>query len=105
MDKSMHTHSPEAETCKALFGEMPEDVIDPLNCAAEALLWLNEICTTIKSEALDRGNGYRIKRLADAGAYLAQAFGDHARYRHETMLRQLHGAGIVTTISEGGDHG
>lgn len=104
MDKSMHTHSPEVEACKALFGQYPEDVISPLKSAADALLWLNEICTTIKNEALDERKGYRIKRLADAGAYIAQEFSNYAGCEYETMLDCLNDAGITPTSEKGGDH-
>ncbi len=98
------THSPEAETCKALFGQYPEDVIGPIKSAADALLWLEEIFTTIKNEALNERKGYRIKRLADAGTYIAQEFSNYAGCEHETMLARLHDAGIIPTSEKGGDH-
>jgi hypothetical protein len=81
--------------CRNLFGEHPEDVISPINSAAEALFWLEELFLTIAREALDERNGYRIKHLAEMGAYLASDVGNYAGYQHETMIDRLRNAGIV----------
>lgn len=93
------------ENCRALFGEVPEDVISPIKSAAEALGWLEEIFKTISREALHERNGYRLKRLADAGAYLAFDFHEYAGCRHEEMLGRLRGAGVARAegaVQEGG---
>lgn len=42
---------------KELFDAHPEDVISPINSAAEALTWLEEIFATIKKEAINERNG------------------------------------------------
>ena len=91
-----HAKNPSVEACRSLFGEHPEDVISPINSAAEALMWLEEILRTIIREALDEHNGYRIKRLAEAGAYLALDMGNYAECQHETMIDRLRTAGVVS---------
>ena len=63
--------TPAVKTCQDLFGEHPEDVISPIKSASDAFDWLEELFNTIKTEALNERNGYRIKHLAEMGAYLA----------------------------------
>lgn len=91
--------TPGVDACRNLFGEHPEDVISPINSAAEALFWLEELFLTIAREALDERNGYRIKHLAEMGAYLASDVGNYAGYQHETMIDRLRNAGVV--LAEG----
>jgi hypothetical protein len=86
---------PSVETCRSLFGEYPEDVIVPIKCAADAISWLEEILRTISQEALDHRNGFRIQRLAEAGAHLASDMGDYAKCQHQNMLNRLRTAGVV----------
>ena len=85
------------ETCRSLFGEHPEDVISPIKSAADALSWLEELFHTIEREALNERNGYRIKHLAEMGAYLALDMGNYAGCQHETMIDRLRNAGVVST--------
>lgn len=85
------------EACRSLFGEHPEDLISPIHSAADALSWLEEILNTIAREALDGRNGYRIKHLAEAGAYLALDMGNYAGHFHETVIARLRDAGVVPT--------
>lgn len=80
---------------KDLFGDYPEDVISPIKSVADALSWLEEIFTTIKNEALEGRNGYRIKQLAEAGAYLAADMGNYACSKHESYLERLQSAGFA----------
>jgi hypothetical protein len=82
---------------KDLFDAHPEDVISPINSAAEALTWLEEIFDTIKKEALDGRNGYRIQRLAAAGAYIAADMGDYADHMYKNYLERLQIAGAVAS--------
>jgi hypothetical protein len=82
---------------KALFDDHPEDVITPINSAAEALTWLEEIFDTIKKEALDGRNGYRIQRLAAAGAYIASDMSDYADLMYKHYLERLQIAGAVAS--------
>ncbi|MHB1359467.1 MAG: hypothetical protein ACYCWC_07780 [Rhodocyclaceae bacterium] len=89
------TSTTSVDACRRLFGEHPEDVIAPINCAADALAWLEEILKTISRDTLVAGNGYRIKLLADAGAYLALEIGNFAGCQHETMIKRLYDAGVV----------
>lgn len=83
------------EVVKAVFGDHPEGVIGVINSAADALQWLEEILQTISREALDERKGYRIKRLAEAGAHLAQDMGDYTGCRHEEMMAKLREAGVA----------
>jgi len=84
-----------------LFGEHPEDVISPINSAATALSWVEEILRTIQQEAkAGRANGLRVERLAEAGAYLAQDMGNYAGHAYETMINRLCAAGVDTSKGE-----
>lgn len=91
-------------SCKKLFGEYPEDVIAPIKSAADGLAQLEEIFITIAREATDDRNGFRnghrlgfrIKRLAEAGAYLAFDIGNCTGHQYETMLQRLVEQGIVS---------
>ena len=87
--------TPAVETCRALFGEHPEDVISPIKSASDALGWLEELFNTIKNEALTERNGYRIKHLAEMGAYLAFDMSNYAGCQHETMVDRLRTAGVL----------
>lgn len=88
------------DACRSSFGNHPEDVIAPINSAAETLMQLSEIFKTISNEALCECNGYRIKRLAEAGAYLAVEIGNFADCEHESMRNALVAAGVLS--AEGG---
>lgn len=91
-----NTHrTPGVDACRNIFGEHPEDVISPIKSAADALSWLEELFRTIASEALDERNGYRIKHLAEMGAYLALDVGGYADHQHETMIDRLRNAGVI----------
>ena len=90
-----HAKNPSVEACRSLFGEHPEDVIAPINSASDTLYWLEEIFKTISREALNERNGYRIKHLAEAGAYLAFDIANFAGCQHETMIERLRTAGVV----------
>lgn len=87
--------TPNEAACRSLFGEHPEDVISPIKSAADALGWLEELFNTIKREALNERSGFRIKHLAEAGAYLAADIGNFADCQHETMIERLRTAGVV----------
>lgn len=83
------------ESCRQLFGEHPEDVIRPIKSAADALGWLEEIFAAIQRETLDGGSVYRIKRLAEMGAYMALDMGNCASCQHETLIDRLRAASVV----------
>lgn len=87
--------------CNHAFGEHPEDVISTINSTAETLCQLHEIFKTISNDALDDRKAYRIKALADAGAYLAFDIGNFAGCEQEKMLEKLKAAGIVRSEQEG----
>jgi hypothetical protein len=87
--------NPSVEIVKEMFGDHPEDVISSIKCAADTLGWLEEIFITIKNEALVERNGYRIKQLAEAGAYLALDVSNYAGYQHETYTKRLQAAGVA----------
>lgn len=90
------TKNPSIETIRRLFGESPEDVISPINCASDALLQLVEIFNTIRDEALNERNGYRIKYLAAAGSYIAHDMSNYTDCVYESMINRLREAGIVS---------
>lgn len=86
----------QCEAVQALFGEHPEDVISPTKSAAEAFGWIEEILLTIVRETEDAGRRtLRIKRLADAGAYLACEFSNYTGCEHERLIGRLQEAGVV----------
>ncbi len=87
--------------CNDAFGVHPEDVIATINSTAETLCQLHEIFKTISNDALDDRKAYRIKALADAGAYLAFDIGNIAGCEQEKMLEKLKAAGIVRSEQEG----
>lgn len=87
--------------CRSLFGVHPEEVISPLNCASDTLGWLEEILRTIAKEA-DKCRSYRIKRLAEAGAYIASDIGNFADCEHEKYRDALIAAGVVDADAEEG---
>lgn len=91
---------PHIEVCRNLFGEHPEDVISPINCASDTLLQLVEIFNTISSEALKERNGYRIKYLAEAGSHLAHDMGNYTDCVYGTMIDRLREAGVVSSEAE-----
>lgn len=96
--------NPSTEIVKNIFDDHPEDVISPIKSAADTLGWLVEIFDTIKNDALDGRNGYRIKHLAEAGAYLALNMADYVGHMHETYLDRLIKAGVVDEKAKG-NHG
>lgn len=86
------------EVCKKLFGEYPEDVTNPIKFAADGLMWLHEIFSSIASEAAKGESGNirytRIKRLAEAGEYLALDIGNCTKQHHNSMFRSMVEQGI-----------
>lgn len=84
------------DACEKLFGDHPEDVIEPINSAEDALGQLMEIFHTIINEASGNIECLRIKRLAEVGAYLAFDFANYTGSRYETMLERLVEQGIVS---------
>lgn len=84
--------------CEKAFGEHPEDVISPIKSAADLCHWLDEIFKTIKEEAESNGpvSHFRIKHLANAGAYLAFDYSNYLGCHHEEMSACLKKAGIKT---------
>lgn len=69
--------------CKELFGMLhPEDVIEPIHLAADALEWLREVFISIGSEP---GISRRIRVQCEMGAYLATDAAHLADDMHETM--------------------
>lgn len=90
------TASRQCEAVEALFGDHPEDVISPIKSAAEAFGWIEEILLTIVRDTDGSGRStLRIKRLADAGAYLACEFSNYTGCEHERLLGRLQAAGVV----------
>lgn len=83
------------EATKELFGDHPEDVLIPMASAAESLLWLEELFNVISEKSLDPRNAHTVKRLADAGAYLAEDVADYVESLHETYRDRLKAAGVV----------
>lgn len=98
------TSSASVEICRDLFGEHPEDVIAPIHCTADALMWLETIFQAIARDALKKGPGYRIKYLAEAGAYIANDMGNYAEHFHETVIQRLRDAGVAQTSAEESCH-
>lgn len=78
------------------FGAYSKDVISPIKSAAEVCGWLEEIFSTIKKESEFSGNATRIKRLADAGLYLAADMGNYFDCQPEDMFSRLKAVGIVS---------
>lgn len=87
-DKTVKTK----EICEAAFGNHPADVIAVIDHAAETLLQLSEIFETISSES---DGSSRIKRLADAGAYIASDIANLTDARHEDFRESLRKAGLI----------
>ena len=89
---TQHAQSAEA-ACKALFGRYPEDVLQSLQSASEALEWLRELCRIIAEEAraLNAPGALRIASLAEAAGYLACDFGNLADCEREDMAKHLAG--------------
>lgn len=84
-----------------LFGEHPEDVISPIDSAAEALGWLEEIFSVIKQRAeAGQATLSQVKRLADAGAYIANNMGGYVESRYRDMSERLE----IANSTNGGDH-
>lgn len=84
-----------------LFGEHPEDVISPIDSAAEALGWLEEIFNVIKQRAeAGQATLSQVKRLADAGAYIANNMGGYVESRYRDMSDRIE----MATSTNGGDH-
>ena len=92
---SKKTENPSVEIVKELFGDYPEDVIIPIKAASDALGWLEEVFITIEKEALDERNCYRVKKLAELGAYLAANMSDYAGSSHETYIDRLQTIGAA----------
>ena len=86
-----------SDMCRRAFGAPPEDLFIPLKSASDALNQLYEIFRTISDEALDTKTvaGYRIKALADAGAYLAFDVAQFAGCEYERMLDSLIASGVL----------
>lgn len=82
--------------CDEAFGHHPEDVVAPIKSGADVCNWLDEIFKTILEEAERNGpaSHYRIKHLANAGAYLAFDYANHLGRQHEDMAENLAKAGI-----------
>lgn len=83
------------EVCQRLFDNHPEDVISPIKSAADTLGWLEELFRTIECEALNERNSYRIKHLAEMGAYLASDMSNLMGCQYETMVDRLRNTGDV----------
>lgn len=78
-----------------IFGNLPEDVISPIKSAYEALYQLAEIFRSIAKEAGTDGCPVRTKRLADAGAYLADDIANYCDDQHGTMYSRILELGFV----------
>lgn len=84
-----------------LFGEHPEDVISPIDSAAEAISWLEEIFSVIKQQdESGQASLLQVKRLADAGAYIAINMGGYVESRYRDMSERLE----MANSTNGGDH-
>lgn len=83
--------------CRELFGDHPEDVISPIESAAETLVWLAEILSIISREAasIREPGALSIKKLADAARYIANDMGNYSDCRHEELLGHLRSAGAA----------
>jgi hypothetical protein len=92
------------EASSQLFGSHPSDVISPLESAAEAFGWLEEIFNVIKQKADSGHGGCSIKRLAEAGACIALDIGSYVDLRHEQMRDRISAASEMTNTTNGGDH-
>lgn len=82
------------EAARELFGEHPGDVLQPIKTAAEALDWVEAICTSIRVEAQGKGNLVQIRKLAEAAEYLSLEFSSWASCQYEEMHQRLHDAGV-----------
>jgi hypothetical protein len=73
-------------------GRHPEDVIDPLRTAAEALEWVVEISKTIEAEA---ASNTRIRRLASMAAFVAMDVANLTESSYEDMLAAIKKGGAL----------
>ena len=82
--------------CDEAFGLHPEDVVAPIKGGADICHWLDEIFKTIEEEAEKNGpvSHFRIKHLANAGAYLASDYANYLGCQHEDMAANLAKVGI-----------
>lgn len=82
------------EATREVFGAHPEDVISPLDTAADAFEWLEELFSVIEEEA-KKGKPFsvRIQRLAAAGKYLAMDLGGYVGARYEQFRDSIQAAG------------
>ena len=79
--------------CSAVFGvKHPEDVIAPIHVAQEHLNGLEQLFAAI---ADDPKAGYRAKRLAEMGRFVAQETSDYAAVAHEDMLEAIKKGGAA----------
>ncbi|MCG8987710.1 hypothetical protein MI467_12780 [Delftia acidovorans] len=79
--------------CRRMFGGLhPEDVIDPLRTAAEALEWVVEISKTIEAEA---ASNTRIRRLASMAAFVAMDVANLTESSYEDMLAAIKKGGAL----------
>lgn len=90
------------DACRTLFDHHPEDVIAPLGYAGDALGWLEELFRIIADDALTPNRGWRIKKLAELGAYVASESSNFAGHMHETFTEHLQAAGI--DLAKGESH-
>lgn len=90
------------DACRHLFDHHPEDVIAPLGYASEALGWLEELFRIIAADATNPSKAFRIKALAEMGAYVASESSNFAGHMHETFTEHLQAAGI--DLAKGESH-
>jgi hypothetical protein len=72
----------------------PQDVLNTIKAAADALGWVAEIFSSIEKELQTPGEAWsdgRIKRLAEMGRYIASDFENIAGSQHDAYERNRSG--------------
>jgi hypothetical protein len=75
------------------FGELPEDVITPIDVATAALQQLNALFAVIARLALDVG-ATEIHALAELGGHYAELIGDYTHDRFAAFAAALMESGV-----------
>lgn len=98
-ERNARANTPEAisltNVCQQVFGDHPVDVVSAIGWGEESLGWLEEIFRTIANDALDGRKGYRIKHLAELGAYLALDFSNLSGTQREKYQDNLIASGVA----------
>ncbi|MEY4593012.1 MAG: hypothetical protein RIR18_1907 [Pseudomonadota bacterium] len=84
----------QVQAVKDLLGACPEGALYGYKTGSDALGWLEEIFKTIQQDAMDEIKSYRVKRLAELGAYVAGDLSNSLHQEHGGYIKRLKDAGI-----------